>query len=99
MEIKNLSRFNFRGLVDWLARDREIVSTGYYVGVVRAKLNDEKGQKMRQAQINLFNFLGSKQQNIKVHRGYLMKNDGTWCEKLTGANLTSLFKKIGAGHY
>jgi len=81
LEIKNLSRFNFRGLIDWLARNREIVSVGYYIGVVRAKTNDEKGQKMRQAQINLFNFLGSKQQKITVHRGYLMKNDGVFHEK------------------
>ena len=51
LEIKNLSRFNFRGLVEWLARGRKIVSAGYYVGVVRAKADDIKGQKMRQAQI------------------------------------------------
>jgi len=81
LEIKNLSRFNFRGLVEWLARGRKIVSAGYYVGVVRAKADDIRGQKMRQAQINLFNFLGSKQQRITVHRGYLMKNDNTFHEK------------------
>ncbi len=81
LEIRSLSRFNFRGLIDWLSRDRKVVSSGYYIGVVRAKADDIKGQKMRQAQINLFNFLGSKQQRIKVHRGYLMKNDNTFHEK------------------
>ena len=81
MKIKNLSRFNFRSLIEWLARDREIISAGYYIGVVRAKPDDIKGQKMRRAQINLFNFLGSKQQKIEVHRGYLMKNDETFHEK------------------
>lgn len=81
LEIKNLSRFNYRGLIEWLARGREVVDIGYYVGAVRAKAQDEKGQKMRRAQINLFNFLGSKQQRIKVHRGYLMKNDNVYHEK------------------
>lgn len=81
LEIKNLSRFNFRGLAEWLARDRKIASIGYYIGAVKAKPDDAKGQKMRQAQINLFNFLGSKQQKITVHRGYLMKNEGVFHEK------------------
>ena len=81
LEIKNLSRFNFRGLIDWLARDREIVSAGYYVGVVRAKPNDERGQKLRRAQRDLFNFLNSRAQRITVHRGYLMKNDNAFHEK------------------
>ncbi len=79
--IKNLSKFNYRGLVDWLARGREIASVGYYVGAVRAKPDDEKGQKLRRAQRDLFNFLNSKQQRIIVHRGYLMKNDNVYHEK------------------
>ena len=81
LEIRNLIKFNFRGLIDWLARDREIVSIGYYVGVVRAKQDDEKGQKLRKAQRDLFNFLNSRSQKITVHRGYLMKNDNTFHEK------------------
>lgn len=79
--IKNLSRFNYRGLIDWLSRKRKIVAINYYIGVVRAKANDEKGQKLRKAQINLFNFLRSKKQGIKIHKGYLMQNDGVWHEK------------------
>ncbi len=47
LEIRNLSRFNFRGFIEWLARDRKIVSAGYYIGVVRAKIDDIKGQKIR----------------------------------------------------
>ncbi|MDP2950955.1 MAG: NYN domain-containing protein [bacterium] len=81
LEVKNISRFNYRGLIEWLARGRNITKIGYYVGVVRASARDVKGQKMRKAQINLFNFLGSRKQNIKVHRGYLMKNDGVYHEK------------------
>lgn len=81
LKINNLSRFDFRGLSKWLSRGKEIVSIGYYVGGVRAKQSDTKGQKMRRNQINLFNFLGSKRQKIKIHRGYLMENDGVFHEK------------------
>ncbi|MFH1456616.1 MAG: NYN domain-containing protein [Patescibacteria group bacterium] len=81
LDIKNLGKFNFRGLINWLARDRKIVSAGYYIGVVRAKLDDKKGQKLRRAQRDLFNFLNSRFQRITVHRGYLMKNDDTFHEK------------------
>jgi uncharacterized LabA/DUF88 family protein len=81
LEIRHLSRFNYRGLAEWLARGRDIVDIGYYIGVVRAKSGDEKGQKMRKMQINLFNFLRSKAQKITIHRGYLMKNEGVYHEK------------------
>ena len=81
LEIKSLSRFNYRGLINWLARGREVVSIGYYIGVVRAKSGDKKGQKLRRAQRDLFNFLNSKLQKITIHRGYLMKNDGVYHEK------------------
>lgn len=81
LDFKNLSRFNYRGFANWLARERIIVGAGYYIGVVRAKPEDDKGQKMRQAQINLFNFLRSKNQNFTIHKGYLMHNDGVYHEK------------------
>ncbi|MFH1565535.1 MAG: NYN domain-containing protein [bacterium] len=81
LEIENLARFNYRQLSEWLARDREIVYCGYYVGVVRAKWTDEKGQKLRQGQIKLFNFLHSKSQRFIIRKGYLMKNDGVYHEK------------------
>lgn len=66
---------------DWLARERKIISIGYYIGAVRARQDDIKGQKMRRSQINLFNFLGSKCQKIEIYRGYLMENDGVFHEK------------------
>jgi len=81
LKLDNLSRFDFRGLANWLARERKIISIGYYIGAVRARQDDAKGQKMRRAQINLFNFLGSKHQKIIIHRGYLMENDGMFHEK------------------
>lgn len=66
LEMKNLTRFNYRQLAEWLARDREIIYCGYYVGVVRAKGNDKKCQKLRQGQIKLFNFLHSKSQRFII---------------------------------
>jgi len=81
LEIKHLSHFNYCGLAQWLARGRDIVGIGYYIGVVHAKHGDEKGQKLRRAQRDLFNFLNSKAQKITIHRGYLMKNDGVYHEK------------------
>lgn len=81
LNFKNLSRFDYRGFVKWLAHERTIFYAGYYIGVVRAKADDQKGQKMRQAQINLFNFFRSKKQNFTIHKGYLMKNDGIYHEK------------------
>jgi len=59
LEIRHLSHFNYRGLAKWLARGRDIIDIGYYIGVVRAKPSDEKGQKLRRAQRDLFNFLNS----------------------------------------
>lgn len=79
LDIKNLSKFGYRGLAEWLVADREIKAIGYYIGVVKCKEDDLKGQQLRKSQINLFNFL--RDQNIVVHRGYLMKNDGIYHEK------------------
>jgi len=81
LEIKNKSRFDYRKLAEWLARDRALVYTGYYVGVVRAKHDDTKAQKLRAGQVGLFNFLQSSRQCFVVRRGYLMHNDGKYHEK------------------
>lgn len=48
--IKNSSKFDYKGLAKWLARDRKIVYLGYYVGIVRAKPDNKKGQVMRREQ-------------------------------------------------
>lgn len=81
LDIANLSRFSYRRFGEWLARDGKIVFAGYYIGVVRAKPNDDKAQKLQRGQVNLFNFLQSKEQHFTVRRGYLMNNDGVYHEK------------------
>lgn len=77
----NLTKFDYRALAKWLARDREVVSCRYYVGVVRSELDNIKGQAMRKEQQKLFAHLSSKNQDFVIKRGYLMNNDGVYHEK------------------
>lgn len=77
--VKNLSKYGYRKLCEDLAGTREIVAMGYYVGVVRAAIDDSIGQRKRMAQRNLFNHL--RDSRIIVHKGYIMKNNGKFHEK------------------
>ncbi|MEK9165648.1 MAG: NYN domain-containing protein [Patescibacteria group bacterium] len=79
--IKNLSRFNYRKFIQYLAINKRIIYAGYYIGLVRAKDNDAKGQRLRKAQINLLNYLRSKTQLFTIRKGYLMENEGVYHEK------------------
>lgn len=81
LNIKNKSQFGYRQLAEWLARDRALVYAGYYVGIVRAKPNDAKGQQLRAGQVGLFNFLRSAKQHFVIRQGYLMNNNGKYHEK------------------
>ena len=81
LNFSNLIKFNYRGLAEWLARDRTITSCRYYVGVVRAEEGNEKGQSMRREQQRLFSHLLSPLQNFVIQKGYIMKNGGVYHEK------------------
>jgi uncharacterized LabA/DUF88 family protein len=81
LEIPNITYFNYGKFSEWLARDREIISKRYYVGVVRAKNDNEKGQKLRKEQQRLFSHLTSTDQNFIVKQGYIMNNNGSYHEK------------------
>jgi uncharacterized LabA/DUF88 family protein len=85
LKIANTTYFDYFGLCNFLARGRKLTSCRYYVGVVRAKEDDKKAQKMRQSQINLFNHL--RDQGLYVYQGYLMKNDGKFHEKGVDVNI------------
>lgn len=87
LNFKNLGKFDFRSFVKFLARDRIIVSCNYYVGVVRAKENNKKGQELRKEQQRLFSHLQSPEQNFVIKKGYIMKNDGVYHEKGVDVNL------------
>ena len=79
--LKNLINFNFRGFVDWLVRDRMTISRRYYVGAIRAKENDKRGQELRQDQQRLFSHLTLPSQDFIIERGYLMESNGKYHEK------------------
>lgn len=79
--IRNLSYFQYGEFALWLAAERLLVAKRYYVGVVRAKDDDERGQKLRRNQKRLFNHLSSKRCGFLIERGYIMHNDGQYYEK------------------
>lgn len=79
--IQNLSYFQYGKFSSWLSSARRLVLKKYYVGVVRAKDDDEKGQKLRRNQKRLFNHLASRACDFSVERGYIMHNDGVYYEK------------------
>lgn len=81
LDIAHLLSFDYGRFTGWLAHNREIVVRGYYVGVVRAKSDDVKAQKMRLNQRRLFNKLLQPTQGFYIKKGYLMKNDGIYHEK------------------
>jgi len=73
VNLHDLLQYDYKGLADWLARGRRIVSLRYYVGVVRAKPEDDKGQRMRSNQQRLFARL--KKQGWNVVLGHMMQYD------------------------
>lgn len=79
ISVPNTTYFNYKEFCSWLARDREIISLRYYVGVVRAKEEDKRGQRLRQQQQKLFAHLTK--QGFTIKRGYLMSADGVYHEK------------------
>lgn len=79
--IKNTTYFNYSGFANWLSRGRQIISKRYYVGVIRAKGDNEKSQQLRRQQQRLFNHLTSPQQNFIIKKGHLMNTSGKYHEK------------------
>lgn len=79
LKIENTTEFDYKGLSDFLARNRDITSYRYYVGVVRVKDENKKATKMRINQQKLFSNL--EKQNFTIKRGYLMENNGKFHEK------------------
>lgn len=81
LAIQNLNKFDYAGFAKWLARERKLASRRYYVGVVRAKPDNEKGQRLRQEQQRLFAHLESATQSFTIKRGYIIGHDGKYHEK------------------
>jgi uncharacterized LabA/DUF88 family protein len=79
LDIPNTISFNYKGLCEYLARGRDIISLRYYTGAVRAKAGDNKSQQLRREQQKLFSHLYS--QGFEISRGYIMKSNKTYHEK------------------
>jgi len=76
-----ITEFDFGELAKWLSNGRTVTSRNYYIGAVRAKPNDKKGQKLRKDQQKLFSHLRSKDQKFVTILGYLMQAGGVFHEK------------------
>ena len=76
---ETLLHFHYSNFAEWIARDRDIVQRKYYIGVVRAKPQDTKGQHMRRNQQKLFTQLRKNSWNIEY--GYLLDTGDTYHEK------------------
>lgn len=79
LKISNTTNFNYIGLCKKLARDRELVSCRYYVGAIRAKDDDKKGQSLRANQLKLFNNLTA--QGFIIKKGNFLFSGGNFHEK------------------
>lgn len=83
--IPHTSQFNYRGLAEYLTKDRVLIEINYYVGVIQPNRNDKKMRTIYKGQLTLFNTLI--EQNIKLTKGYLMKSNGIYHEKGIDVNI------------
>jgi len=67
-------KFNYDGLIKNLIGNRKLVAKRYYIGAIRAKPNDKKGQKLRKNQQRLFAIL--KKSKWEIYRGFILKTNG-----------------------
>ncbi len=79
LQVSNTINFDYIGLCNKLARDRKIISCRYYVGAIRAKEGDDKGQNLRANQLRLFNKLIT--QGFVIKKGNFLFNGGGFHEK------------------
>ncbi len=79
LQVSNTINFDYIGLCNKLVRDRKIISCRYYVGAIRAKEGDDKGQNLRANQLRLFNKLIT--QGFAIKKGNFLFNGGGFHEK------------------
>ena len=79
LKVPNTVNFNYLEFCNKLARGRNVVSYRYYVGAIRAKEGDIKGQQLRTGQLNLFNNL--LKQRFTIKKGHFLLNDCKYHEK------------------
>lgn len=79
LKFKNRLEFDYSGLIEYLTKECKLISKTYYVGKIRAKPSDKKGQTLRKNQQRLVAKLING--NWQVYFGYLLKNGGKYHEK------------------
>lgn len=71
--------FDYVGLARFLTKGQKLIDKNYYIGVVRAKPSDKKGQALRSNQQKLFAVLSKG--NWQIYRGFLLMSGGKFHEK------------------
>jgi len=78
--IQGTLKYRYRKIAEWLSGGRKIMDIRYYVGVARFDKKDpQKSQRIVSNQQKLFSELNN--QEIKIVRGFMMKNNGIYHEK------------------
>lgn len=76
--LKGLSEFDYRAFAQFLAHGRNIVSSTYYIGKVRAR-GDVKSEELRRGQQRLVAHLQT--MGWHVEYGHMLENNGVFQEK------------------
>lgn len=78
---EEVTYFHYRAFAEWLARGRDLVYCGYYVGTVREEVGNPKSIELRRRQQRLFAHLQSPSQRVEIQRGYILKGHDGYHEK------------------
>jgi len=79
LNFKELLRFDYRALAEWLAHKRSIIKCIYYVGLVRKEKGNKKSEELTRNQQVLFTSLIKQGWEIKT--GFMMAHDKDYKEK------------------
>lgn len=98
LDYKNLSKFKYKALAQWLGQDRKIIECIYYIGLVRKEIGNKKSEELVQNQQRLFSHL--KQEGWVIQTGYMMKHGRDYKEKGVDVRLAlDILDKAYQGEY
>lgn len=79
IKLHNLTEFDYKGFIKWLAKNNKIVDCCYYVGQIREEAGNAKSRILKRDQDILFSKL--KKQGIRIETGYILKSKNQYREK------------------
>ena len=79
MQLTHLLTFDYAAFGKFLADKARLLRSTYYIGAVRAKLDDQKGRQLMANQQRLFTSL--RKQGWHVALGDMLQNNGVYHEK------------------